>query len=204
MGSSSPDRYLPNGLVIGAGSETGLKVDVDTPAYGFRDITGEIVTRGVGATDPAWTQIGSGPFYAYSFAINDVCWIVFHIPHDYKKGTPVFIHTHWLPDGTDTAIVKWKYDYTYARGHNQQAFDATGQSVNSEQAPPGVAYQHMVTETASISIPHMEPDGILYVKMTRLTNGAVDNADEILVLTLDVHYQSTNMATKNRSPDFYG
>ena len=72
-----------------------------------------------------------------------------------------------------------------------------------EQSPPGVAYQHMITESDAISISGLEPDGILYLKIARITNGGVNNTNDIFVLTADVHYQSTDSATPNRSPNFW-
>ena len=176
----------------------------ETDQFGWRDITGEVLTRGVGATDPAWTQIGAGPFSAYAFAVNDVCWMAYHIPHDIVPNTDIHLHTHWLTDGTETAIVKWEYTYTYAKGFNQSAFNVTGTTVTAEEAASGTAYQHMVTETAAISIDGLsEPDGIVYVRIRRVTNGATDNTDTIFMLTSDVHYQSTDQSTYGKSPNFY-
>jgi hypothetical protein len=179
----------------------------DSPALdiisGWRDITAEITVRGVGASDPTWSQIGSGPFYSYKFAVSDECWMAFHVPHDYIPGTDIYIHTHWLPDGTNTAEVKWQYTYTYAHGHNQDNFSATGTTVTAAQSPPGTAYRHMVTESNAITITDMEVDGIIYVHIERITNGGTDNTDGIFVLTNDIHYESNNSATLNRAPDFY-
>lgn len=175
-----------------------------TGDFGWRDITGEIVTRGVGATDPSWTQIGSSSFYAYAFAVNDVCWINYHVPHDIVPNGLIHFHTHWLTDGTDTAVVKWQFEYTHAKGFDQEAFVVAGTTVTAEEAGSGVAYQHMVTETTGQQVTGLtEPDGIIQCKITRLTNGAVDNTDNIYLLTADVHYQSTNRATYNKAPDFY-
>lgn len=193
-------------LVMPKGNTYGIKVDTDigSDTFPWRDITSEVLTRGLGATDPDWAVIGATPFSGYKFAINDTCWMSFHIPHDYVFGTDIYLHTHWLPDGTNTASVKWQYVWAYANGHNQAAFDFTGSTEYSEQSPPGTAYQHMVSETPAITVSGMEPDGILYVNITRITNGGTDNTDNIFVLTNDVHYQSTNIGTKNRSPSFYG
>ena len=203
---SSADQPMRGNPVLSSASGAGIKLDITSPAFGFRDITGEVLTRGVGASDPAWAQVGSGPFYAYQFAINDVCWMVYHVPHDYAPGTDVFFHAHWIPDGTDANSVKWNWNYMYAKGHDQGAFAPAGASITAEQAQgsPPEAYRHMVTETAAVTIAGCEPDGLIYVKITRQTNGGVDNADAIFLLTADVHYQSTNLATQNRSPDFYG
>ena len=177
----------------------------DTGDFGWRDITSEITTRGVGATDPVWTQVGTTAFSAYAFAVNDVCWINFHVPHDIVPNGLIHFHTHWFTDGTNTAIVKWQFDYCYARGFNQDAFNvASPVTITAEQAGPGVAYQHMVTESTGQQIADLdEPDGIIQCKVTRLTNGTVDNTDNIFLLTADLHYQSTNQGTYNKAPNFY-
>lgn len=175
--------------------------------FGWRDITGEITLRGVAATDPSWEQIGSGPFYAYNFGINDKVWMVYHVPHDIVPNSVIHFHTHWMPDGTNVNPVKWQWDYAYARGFDQEAFGVTGSTtfISAEQAGPGVAYQHMVTETTGIKLDTLdEPDGLIVVCITRVTNGATENTDGIFLLTADVHYQSTDMGTFGKAPDFYG
>jgi len=127
----------------------------------------------------------------------------------------IFFHTYWLTNGTSTNNVTWQYTYAYAKGFNQGAFDfALANSpltdagiVTCQQAASGTAYQHMVTETDGVSIAGLsEPDGIIYVNIKRITNGSpggADNADGVFVLTSDIHYQSTNMATINKAPGFY-
>lgn len=187
-------------VVVTGKTGEGIKMTSD---FGFHDIMGQIDTRGVGATDPAWTQIGSSPFSAYAFAVDDVAWINYHVPHDYVPGTDIYIHTHWIPSGTDTNPVKWEWTYMYADGHNQANFNVTGTSVTAEESPPGTAYRHMVTESSAITISGMEVDGIISVRLKRLTNGATENTDTIFVLTADIHYQSSGLPTPNRAPNFY-
>ena len=176
-----------------------------TSDFGWADMTAPINVRGVAATDPAWTQISTGPLYAYAFGVGDYVWQPFHVPHDIVPGSDIHFHVHWLPSGTDNNIVKWQFDYAYAKGFNQEAFDPTCETVTAEDFGPGVAYQHMVTESDAVTIPGLtEPDGIIYVRFGRVTNGGTNNTDTIFVLTADIHYQSTGMpATKNKSPNFY-
>lgn len=169
----------------------------------WHDITSEVKARGVGATDPGWSQINATAFYAYQFTLNDQVWMSFHVPHDYKKGTDIYLHAHWIPDGTNANSVKWQFIYSYAHGHNQAAFDLSGTTISAEQTVGGTQYQHYVTETVAITITDMEPDGIIEVNVTRITNGATDNTDGVFLLTADIHYQSTNRGTLNRAPDFY-
>ena len=151
----------------------------ETDDFGWRDITGSIELRGVAATDPVWTQIGATNFYAYAFGLDDIVWMNFHIPHDIVPNGLVYFHTHWFTDGTDTASVKWQFDYTYAKGFNQAAFDfASPTTVTAEQAGPGVQYQHMVTETVGQQIAGLtEPDGIIQLRLSRITNGGTNNTD---------------------------
>jgi len=208
MKSAGTKDYHENDVAIPNTSGKGIKLgsySEATPLFGWRDITSEINVRGVGATDPTWSQIGSGPFFAYDFAVNDVCWMSFHIPHDIVPNSTINLHAHWLSDGTETNSVKWEFIYAYAKGFDQAAFDmAAGTTVTAEEAASGTAFQHMVTETTSQTISGLdEPDGIVYTRIRRITNGATDNTDSIFLLTSDIHYQSTNIATRQKSPNFY-
>jgi hypothetical protein len=170
----------------------------------WADITSQVDTR-LGATNPAWTQIGAGPFYAYAFAVNDECYANFHIPHDIVPGSDIHLHVHWLPSGTSTNNVKWEWYYSFAKGFNQAAFNTTGTAITAEQAGPGTAYQHMVTETAAVTIAALtEPDGFLLTRLRRVAASGAANADTIFVITTDLHYQTNGqIGTTNKAPDFY-
>lgn len=175
--------------------------------YGWRDLEGTIDTK-TGSTNPTWTIIGAGPFYAYAFdytPTQDECFLTYHVPHDIVPGSDIYFHLHWMTDGTSTNSTKWELTYTYAKGFNQEAFSATGTLVTLEEAAPGVAYQHMVTETDAITISGLtEPDGLILLHIKRVSNGGSNNTDTVYLLEADIHYQSTNIATKNRAPSFYG
>lgn len=207
MRSSGSNRdYLDGDLFLPEQSGYGIKHGAYPGAgsFGWRDITGQVLVRGVAATDPTWTQIASSPFSAYAFAVNDFVWFVWHIPHDYLPGSECYLHAHWLVDGTDAATVKWEWTYMYAEGFNQQNYNVTGTVITAEQAAAGTAYRHMVAETAAIDMGIDEPDGVIYARLRRVTNGGVDNADTVFLITSDVHYQSTNIGTINKAPSFYG
>lgn len=201
---------VPN--ASGKGVQLGQFADGEDADWGWRDITSVIEVRGVAATDPSWSRIGSTNFYAYKFGLTDIVWMTFHVPHDIVPGSGIHFHMHWFPDGTDTNTVKWQFEYAFAKGFDQAAFDfahAESPEVNSgtvtaEAAGPGVQYQHMVTETDAVSVPGLtEPDGLIHVAISRVTNGGTNNTDGIFGLTADIHYQSTNMATRGKAPNFY-
>ena len=203
--------FLEDSLSFPPTSGKGIKFGAfdqgDNARFGWRDITGSIDVRGTGSTDPDWTQLGSGPFSAYKFAINDQCWLCYHIPHDILPSSDIFLHAHWTTSGTQTAAVKWTFKWMYALGFDQGTFDVNGTAISVSEAASGTAWRHMVTESAAITIPTLtEPDGLLYVNVQRVSNAAsplVENTNNVFLLTADVHYQTTNVATKQRAPNFY-
>lgn len=206
--------YLPRTVELGSGisqfinpgaGNVGIKIGPEASGgFGWRDITTDIIVKGAGVNDPSWAQIGSTVFYAYSFAVGDECWLAFHIPHDYVPGTDVYFHVHFTTDGTDVNDVKFQWEYVYADGFGNGNFGfASPTTINATQTPSGTAEDHYVVESAAQTISGMEVDGFVYARLTRITNGGTENTDGIFVITSDIHYQSHNLATKNKAPNFY-
>lgn len=171
--------------------------------YGWDDITGDIIAKGVGANNPTWTQVATSGIFNYAFSVNDEVWINFHVPHDYAPGTDIFVHTHWMVDGTDVNTVKWEFSTLIAKGHNQDNYPTTATVNTATEAPQGTAWRHMETETSAISSTDLEPDTIIQMRVRRVTNAGTDNTDTVFLLETDIHYQSTGIKTKNNTPNFY-
>jgi hypothetical protein len=186
----------------------GIKLDTAIPDWGWRDIIGEINTRGVGATEPAFNVFrGNIRGFEFSATLEKEVWITYHIPHDYVPGTAIHFHAHWAVNAAtpDTAgTVRWGFEYSYAKGHNQEPFPTTT-TVFVSQAPNATQYQHMIAETAAVTITGLEVDGLILCRVYRDADDAVNDtcADSAFLFTCDVHYQSTNMATKGKAPNFY-
>ena len=216
----SDDIALASGefLIFDKASANGIKVDPGAPTFGWRDLRAEIRTRGVGGTDPNDSAY-IGTVKAYSFAVNDEAWIEFHIPHDYVAGTDIHLHFHWSHNSAIVTggTITIEADVTYAKGHDQAQFSAT---VNPTVSPTAIAsasngqYRHIVTEVqlsastpgaTQIDTDDLEPDGLIlarvYLSANNITTsgGAVDP----FIHEVDLHYQSTNIATKAKTPDFY-
>jgi len=181
-------------------------------AFGWRDITAEVSIRGVSATDPTFTQVGSSAFRFYRFAIDKLVWFNFHIPHDYLPSSPIHFHVHWFTDDAATGSAKWQWTYAYAKGFNQEAFDfalansplTTAKVITATQASGG-AFKHMVAETEAVTIPGLtEPDGMICVQLRRISASPLDELSSApFMITSDIHYRSTNLATLQKSPNFY-
>lgn len=201
----SSGAVIPQVLQTNGAGVVSWKDKVD---QGWNDLTAELTVRGNASSAPVWEQIGTlVGINGYNFTINKECWAAFHIPHDYKPGGEIYIHVHWTSDGVDRRNVKWKIDYTVAKGHNQSIGGnfPLPETIYLEQSCSGTAYRHMVTEMAnSINISNAEVDSLILVHLKRVTNGATDNTDNVYGLTIDCHYQCDRFSTPNRAPNFYG
>ena len=177
----------------------------------WRDLIGQIDTRGTGTNDPAWTLItGSTSMWAHVFSatVMQQFWTTFHINHDWA-GTPIYPHIHWFNAAAapNTGNVVWGFEYVVAKGHNQQAFPLTATTtVYVTQACPATRYQHMIAEVALadvIPITNIEVDSLIHMRVFRdATNVADTCTDQVFGLMADCHYQASQIGTKNKAPNF--
>ena len=195
-------------ITLPKGTGKGFLVDVDSPGYGWRDLTGSVNIDANNAVNrPTYSSFING-IKAWQFEINDEVQMQFHIPHDWAPGTDMYLHTHWAHNSatTPTGSITWSFDSTFAKGFNQQSFPTTvtAEATASIAVPQ---YRHMVSETqlsgsgvGLLNTSSLEIDGVI---LTRVKLSANNSAVEPFLLFCDIHYQSTNIGTKNRAPNFY-
>lgn len=180
----------------------GIKIDVATPTFGWHDILGQITIRSIGAADPTFSVFQGGiRAFEFSATVLKEVYLIYHVPHDYVLGTDVYFHVHWANAAAvpNTGDVIWGFEYSYAKGYDQEAFPAST-TVTVTQACPATQYQHNIAETTAVTIAGMEPDGVIMCRVYRDAAAAGDTCtDSAFLLMADVHYQSTNIATKGRN-----
>jgi len=151
----------------------------------------------------------------YAFTANDLVDFVFHIPHDYVPGTDIYFHIHWSHNGTAiSGNAVFDVFHTYAKGHNQANFPAeklVSVTYTTTDITTTPQYRHRIDEvivsgaTATATLMArgvLEPDGVFKGAM-RLNTLPSITGGSLFVHTMDLHYQSTNMATKQKVPNFY-
>jgi len=216
---SLPDYVHVGGLVLAKDAGKGIKVDHAAPTFGWADILGEVKVLSPGANDPTLAVFrDSLRQFSFSNAVMNEVFGSFHIPHDYVPGSDVYIHVHWAQNVVDTGgpaavpgDVKWQFEVSYSKGHNQAAFPASF-TTSVTQTASGTQYQHLIAEVqlsaaapsaVQIDSDLLEPDGIILVRAFRDPTDAADTLDQVPFLHyVDLHYQSTGRATKQKSPDF--
>lgn len=172
--------------------------------YGWQDNLTALTAAATGAGTPSLQAFGpTGNIKQRRFAVGDSVYLSCHWTHELKPGGRAYPHVHWSSDGTDTAQVWWQVSYITAAGFNQAAFGADT-VVTLKEAGSGTAWQHMVIEDA-VGILTPEVDSVTLMELKRVTNGGVDNADQIFGLFVDWHYQvGPYFGTAQRTPPFYG
>lgn len=190
-------------LVFPKAAGKGIKVDQTTPTFGWRDLLGRISVRGVGGTDPNFAVYRTN-IRQFQYSVGDESWVEFHIPHDYVPGSDCFLHAHWSVITNVVETVTWGFNVSYAKGHGQAAFPATVNATVA-QASNGTAFTHFIAEVpisggALVPTGDIEPDGLMLVRVYLAANTGII---EPFLHFADLHYQSTNLGTKQKAPDFY-
>jgi hypothetical protein len=199
---------------------TGIKVDLVTPTYGFADIIGDQFAKNTGGTKPTLVAY-NGVINSWQFANGDEAFISYHIPHDYVKGTDVFIHVHWSQAGAAASggTVDFRYTAIYAKGHNQASFTATPKtalfsSINIDDGGNGLdQFRQHLTEviisgasatSALFDRDDFEPDGVIELTLEMDADNMSGTKTNPFIHFVDIHYQTTGiMGTKDKVPDFY-
>lgn len=226
LGDSTSDLTKVSGnLVMPKTSGYGIQVDTSSPSFGWRDLLGQIQTRGVGASDPDWVAY-RGNVYQYQFknAHLHEAWLNFHIPHDYVPGSDLYVHVHWSEITVDTGgtagvpgNAKWYFDISYADGHGTAGGSAdpfiAPITVSVVQQGSTTQYGHMIAEVqftnnggtgGLIDSNTIQVDGLVLVRIYRDPADVADTLNQDpFVHMVNLHYQSNNMATKNKAPNFY-
>lgn len=176
-------------------------------ALGWRDNIIEIKVDTSSPLAPTLNPMRGG-ILAWTFPPGELteAHAAWHIDHDYAMGSPLYFHVHWATASTDIGTVRWGFEYTIAKGHQQQAFPATS-FVYIEQETTGTAYMHMIAELSEANaIPGtgIEPDTVIQVRMFRDGMNAGDTLNaNVFGLFLDMHYQADHTTTPNKSPPFW-
>jgi hypothetical protein len=183
--------------------------DLDTrTALGWRDNIVPLTVDPTSPNAPTWAAFRGG-LKAWQFAPGELTEAdsEFHIDHDYAMGTPLYLHVHWSTASTQVGTVRWGFEYTVAKGHQQEAFPETT-TIYVEQVTTGTAYMHYVGEVSPANtIPGtgIEPDTVIKIRLFRDGGHANDTLDAAAFgIFLDLHYQADKATTPNKAPNFFG
>lgn len=210
-------------LIFDEAATSGIKVDPDATDWPWHDLKGPIAIRGTGGTSPNFNVL-TGGVREFQFDANDEVFLLLHIPHDYAKGTHVYVHFHWCQNATQSngaasgtvtgGTVTWGCEVSYAKGHEQAAFAATVTTTVQQACTTTTLWHHIAEVQLSAASPtasqldsdDLEPDGLCSMRLYLASNDitvASGQKPAPFLLECDLHYQSTNIGTKSKAPNFY-
>ena len=201
-------------LVISKDQTSGIKVGSDNGDFSWKDIIGKVTHDPLGAAAPTKAVFVTG-LNGFAYGTGDQINAVYHIPHDYVPGSDLYIHLHWKHNGTSisgTFDVDAVATYASRDGVTSSAVTtALTEAVNITSHPQ---YFHRVLEVqlstsggsaSMLDTDAIEVDGLVCITFT-VDNGALTiggGTATPFIDTGDIHYQSRNVGTKNKDPNFY-
>lgn len=183
----------------------------------WKDEKGEKYFDSTGPNAPS-LAVYAGNARGLAFASGDLMNYDFHMQHDYALGTDLFLHAHWLHNGTAiSGALAIEFDVDYAKGHQQESF---GQRViqtfsfNTSSIGNVPQLEHRIDEiqisataasSTQLATGRIEPDGILaaQVKLAAQPTITGGTSSAVFILKADLHYLADRIGTLNKSPDFY-
>ena len=215
LGTTSTPAKLPVGLVVGKAKGTGIKVDPDSPTTTWRDLLGNTAPKSGGANAPTLAVMRGGRTQSYFYSVGDRGDDWYHIPHDWA-GTDLHLHVHWGHNGTSISGTFTVTCYlTYAKRDSIYQAEITTTisrgSLNLTLAPQWCQRVDEIqlsaaSPTASqLDTDNIEVDGVirLHYEVTAIPTIGGGSTNEPYIEYVDIHYESTNVGTKNKVADFY-
>lgn len=212
------DELDATGMPYGANVIVGAGELVKVKQLVWKVLTGSLIARTGGLTDPTFVAFRGAACDAYAFSASDELQVWFHIPHDYALGTDLYLYCHWAHNGTSiTGDMTWAYAATYAKGHNQSEFPAevTGSiTYATTDIATTPRWRHRIDEIqltagtpsgSQIDTDIIEVDGLLAVNISASAIPTIGGGspNEPFLLMVDLHYQANMHGTLNKSPNFY-
>jgi len=104
----SPGYYFWNGSLW-------LKIAAENTAYNFIDDLRVPLDKGSSAASLEYFSGSTGPqiwVFRNNASVEAMSFTV-QLPHNWKQGTTIYPHIHWIPRANGTGNVQWNLDYTW-------------------------------------------------------------------------------------------
>lgn len=207
----------PDSLVLPKSAGYGIKIDPLAPVWTWKDKEGLLYPDAIAGAVRG--QFHTGVF-KWSYVNNKELDFSIHIPHDIVPNSDTHLHIHWAHNATAVSgPVVFNWNITYSKGHNQQNFITPitpSLSYNLTNIATTPRHRQRIDEFAlsvggggpnQLNSNDLEPDGLIEGTVALDLSGATitgaSPVNSLYIFTIDLHYQSTNIGSLNRTPNFY-
>ena len=145
---------------------------------------------------PDWDNIGGGDLYALAFddEVMEQVFFTIQMPHNWKEGTDIHPHVHWMTEDDSAGDVRWALEYEWVNIDNAYVSSTiiTGDDVSQR-----IALQHQIADLGDISGIGMTISSMLICRLYRdATAEADDLATDVYLLEFDLHYEIDSLGSR--------
>lgn len=139
---------------------------------------------------------GSTGIYSRGFAVGEQGSGAIEFPHDYKEGSDIVFHVHWVgqdaPTGTDN--VKWQLKYSVTRFG--AVTPATTTTVSATDTAYDTQYKWMLTNVATITGTDFKIGDQFNFSLLRIAADGDAYGGEAVVSTIGFHYECDALGSR--------
>jgi hypothetical protein len=160
------------------------------------------VLRVPAAGGPTWrTYKVSFQVLGFAAASNEVVYATAQLPHNWKEGTDLYAHCHWLaPTNEASKVVRWGMAYHWANIGG--TFGAASSNIYVNADTNNDADEHKLDGFAAISGSGKTFSSILNIILFRDGADAADTyTAEAYLLEFDIHYEVWRWGTDSATSD---
>lgn len=169
--------------------------------YRWNDIFISSAALGFGAVAPSLISVfPSGGIKMYAFAGNvgiDELYGGVELLHDWKEGTPIRFHIHWMPTTNAAGNVLWQLEYGWA--DVGATFSAPVViTPGAAQAAGGVPWANMIFSFGDFDATGKHIGSQLFFRLFRDAGNVLDTyPDPAALIQVGVHYQIDSLGSRN-------
>lgn len=159
-----------------------------------------------GANNPSLATL-VGNIFAMRFAVGDYLYGNYEIVHEYKEGTNLDVHVHWVTNGTHTndRYVKWEIEWTIANLNYEMTSAATSDQIFSSSTVASFEQvilantpdrTHIYTDISDIIVPATKIGAYILYRIRRIAATGTAPTSDPFGLALGIHIEKDTCGSR--------
>jgi hypothetical protein len=176
---------------------TDKTVELQETVWNDINFPGSALSQGVANKPDSISILSSGGIRAYGFDGNATLEELHgsgEILHDWKEGTALHPHVHWMPTTTNAGNVKWNIEYSW---QNIDGTFSAPTTISVTAAAGGTAWVHKRSETTTISGSGLNINNAIVFRVYRDPTDVADTyPDDAAFIQVGFHYEIDTIGSR--------
>jgi hypothetical protein len=173
---------------------------VSTNSIAWNDINFEGISLGAAASAPDLVNILGSGIMARGFDGNVTLEQLYsggEMLHDYKEGTDILLHVHWMPTTTESGDVEWNIEYSWQNMEDSDNLVPAPSTISAIQATTGVAWFSHVKGFDAIDGTGKRIGSHVMLRLYRNPASTNDTyPDDAVLMSVGIHYQVDTLGSR--------